>query len=111
MQQIINSRSKFYACLSKLRWIKRWNLIRNPQPENVMKHGREVTVIATSALTHDTSKVLATDLPAPIKYFASSLTIPYREIETIVCQDQSVPSPHRTIISSCRFMLYSSWNV
>lgn len=28
--------SKFYAYLFRLRWIKRWGLMRNAEPENVM---------------------------------------------------------------------------
>ncbi len=41
-----SSSSKFYAYLSRLRWIKRWGLMRNAEPENVMEHSWEVAVIA-----------------------------------------------------------------
>jgi len=39
-------RSQFFAYLSRLRWIKRWGLMRNAEPENVMEHSWEVAVIA-----------------------------------------------------------------
>ena len=103
-----SSTSKFYAYLSRLRWIKRWGLMRNAEPENVMEHSWEVAVIAhalalirnqffmgqvdanaiaTAALFHDASEVLTGDLPTPIKYFSSSLTTAYRQIEAIACDE------------------------
>ena len=103
-----SSSSKFYAYLSRLRWIKRWGLMRNAEPENVMEHSWEVAVIAhalalirneffmgqvdanaiaTAALFHDASEVLTGDLPTPIKYFSSSLTAAYRQIEAIACDE------------------------
>lgn len=115
MNQIVSS-SKFYAYLSRLRWIKRWGLMRNAEPENVMEHSWEVAVIAhalalirnqyfmgkvdanaiaTSALFHDASEVLTGDLPTPIKYFSSSLTSAYRQIEAIACDEliSLLPNP------------------
>jgi 5'-deoxynucleotidase len=100
--------SKFYAYLSRLRWIKRWGLMRNAEPENVIEHSWEVAVIAhalalirnqyffgnvdanaiaTAALYHDVSEVLTGDLPTPIKYFSTSLTTAYRQIEVIACEE------------------------
>ncbi len=108
MRQISCHPSKFYAYLSRLRWIKRWGLMRNAEPENVMEHSWEVAVIAhalalirnqyfmgtvdanaiaTAALYHDVSEVLTGDLPTPIKYFSTSLTTAYRQIEAIACTE------------------------
>ena len=108
MRQISCHPSKFYAYLSRLRWIKRWGLMRNAEPENVMEHSWEVAVvahalalirnqyfmgtvdanaIATAALFHDVSEVLTGDLPTPIKYFSTSLTTAYRQIEAIACTE------------------------
>lgn len=96
--------SKFIAYLSRLRWIKRWGLMRNAEPENVVEHSWEVAVIAhclavirnqqfggqidanaiaTAALFHDASQVLTGDLPTPVKYFHASLTEAYRRIEHV----------------------------
>ena len=126
MQQVTNSRSKFYAYLSRLRCIKRWGLMRNAEPENVMEHSWEVAVIAhalalirnqffqgqvdanaiaTAALFHDASEVLTGDLPTPIKYFSSSLTVAYRQIEAIACEElismlpDSLQSSYKTLLS------------
>ena len=95
MRQISCHPSKFYAYLSRLRWIKRWGLMCNAEPENVMEHSWEVAVvahalalirnqyfmgtldansIATAALFHDVSEVLTGDLPTPIKYFWAANT-------------------------------------
>ncbi|MBL1321964.1 MAG: HD domain-containing protein [Methylophaga sp.] len=38
--------SNFYAYLSRLKWIKRWGLMRNAESENVMEHSWEVATIA-----------------------------------------------------------------
>lgn len=116
MRQISCHPSKFYAYLSRLRWIKRWGLMRNAEPENVMEHSWEVAVIAhalalirnqyfmgtvdanaiaTAALFHDVSEVLTGDLPTPIKYFSTSLTTAYRQIEAIACTEliNTLPQP------------------
>ena len=108
MRQLSCHPSKFYAYLSRLRWIKRWGLMRNAEPENVMEHSWEVAVIAhslavirneifkgavdanaiaTAALFHDVSEVLTGDLPTPIKYFSNSLTTAYRQIEAIAGEE------------------------
>jgi len=94
--------SKFFAYLSRLRWIKRWGLMRNAQAENVMEHSWEVATIAhalaliknqyfagnvdpqaiaTAALYHDVSEVITGDLPTPIKYYSKQITAAYHEIE------------------------------
>ena len=94
--------SKFFAYLSRLRWIKRWGLKRNIEPENVMEHSWEVATIAhalaliknryfngnlephkiaTAALYHDASEVITGDLPTPIKYHSTMITESYHNIE------------------------------
>lgn len=94
--------SKFFAYLSRLRWIKRWGLKRNTEPENVMEHSWEVATIAhalaiiknhyfngqvnpekiaTAALYHDASEVITGDLPTPIKYHSPMITESYHNIE------------------------------
>ncbi len=95
-------RSRFYAYLSRLRWIKRWGLKRNANPENVMEHSWEVAVIAhilaliknryfhgtvdaqaiaTAALYHDITEVITGDLPSPIKYHSKAISSAYKQIE------------------------------
>lgn len=95
-------KSSFYAYLSRLRWIKRWGLKRNANPENVMEHSWEVSVIAhtlaliknryfdgqvdahaiaTAALYHDITEVITGDLPTPIKYHSEAISNAYKQIE------------------------------
>lgn len=99
---VMGNNSKFYAYLSRLRWIKRWGLQRNAEPENVMEHSWEVATIAhalaiikntyyegsvdanaiaTAALYHDISEVITGDLPTPIKYHSKPITEAYQRIE------------------------------
>ena len=40
--------SSFFAWINRLRWIKRWSLMRNSFDENVMEHSFEVATIAHS---------------------------------------------------------------
>lgn len=81
--------SPFYAHLSRLRFIKRWGLMRNAEEEDVAQHSWEVAVlahalalirrdvfgkpvdpnaVATRALFHDATEAITGDLPTPVKY-------------------------------------------
>lgn len=102
LMQNIAIKSSFYAYLSRLRWIKRWGLKRNANPENVMEHSWEVSVIAhtlaliknryygghadanaiaAAALYHDVTEVITGDLPTPIKYHSEAISNAYKQIE------------------------------
>lgn len=92
----------FFAYISKLKYIFRWGLKRNVEPENVKEHSFDVAVIAHAlanirnhyfggqvdanqicvvALFHDASEVLTGDLPGPIKYFNPRLAEAYKQVE------------------------------
>lgn len=92
----------FFAYVSKLKYIFRWGLKRNVEPENVKEHSFDVAVIAHAlanirnhyfggnvdanqvcvvALFHDASEVLTGDLPGPIKYFNPRLAEAYKQVE------------------------------
>lgn len=81
--------SPFYAHLARLRFIKRWGLMRNAVEEDVAQHSWEVAVlahalavisrdvfgqpidpnaVATRALFHDATEAITGDLPTPVKY-------------------------------------------
>jgi 5'-deoxynucleotidase len=81
--------SPFYAHLSRLRFIKRWGLMRNAVEEDVAQHSWDVAVlahalavisrdvfgqaidpnaVATRALFHDATEAITGDLPTPVKY-------------------------------------------
>jgi 5'-deoxynucleotidase len=95
--------SHFFAYLSRMKFIKRWGLMRNTYPENVQEHSLRVAQIAHAlaliknrlyggsvdpdrvavlALYHDAGEVLIGDLPSPIKYFNPEIHKAYREIES-----------------------------
>ena len=86
---------RFYALVSRMRYITRWGLMRNTFSENIQEHSHMVAVLAhglalirkeifglpadpercaTAALFHDASEILTGDLPTPIKYFGSACT-------------------------------------
>jgi len=110
--------SHLFAYLSRMKFIKRWALMRNTYPESIQEHSQRVAVIAHAlatirnrlydghvdaartallALYHDAGEVLTGDLPAPVKYFNPEIRGAYREIETAANQRLlgMVPEPLR----------------
>ena len=94
--------SHFFAYVSRLRWIKRWGLMRNAIEENVATHSWEVATlahalalirnrhfngqvnadrIAAAALYHDATEVITGDLPTPIKYHSKVMREAFGDIE------------------------------
>lgn len=94
--------SHFFACLDRLRLIRRWSLMRNIEKENLAEHSLQVAFVAHAlaliknkfyqgnvnperiaviAMYHDTSEIFTGDLPTPIKYFNPQITQAYKEIE------------------------------
>lgn len=92
--------------MDRMKYIKRWSLMRSVREENIMEHSQEVAFIAHSlaiinnkiyggtadaskcvlyAVYHECSEVLTGDLPTPIKYFNRSITGAYKDIEGVVC--------------------------
>lgn len=92
----------FYAFLSRMKYIKRWSLMRSVVEENIMEHTFMVTTVAhclalirkniyggeidlykvlTYAQYHETGEVITGDLPTPIKYFNSDITTAYKDLE------------------------------
>lgn len=92
----------FFALISRMRYIGRWGLMRNSEPENVQEHSHMVAVLAhalavigrdvygkdinpdrcaAAALYHDASEIITGDLPTPIKYHDDAIRRSYKEIE------------------------------
>lgn len=95
-------RSHFFAYVSRLRWIRRWSLMRNAIDENVATHSWEVATlahalalirnrhfggtvdvdrIATAALYHDATEVITGDMPTPVKYHSKVMREAFGDIE------------------------------
>lgn len=92
----------FYAYLMRMKYIRRWALMRSTSEENIMEHSWEVAVIAHAlaiiknekfggsvdeyktlclAVYHETSEVVTGDLPTPIKYFNREINSAYKSLE------------------------------
>ncbi len=95
---------RFFAFLSRMRYITRWGLMRNTFSENIQEHSHMVAVLAhglamirreilglsadpercaVAALFHDASEILTGDLPTPIKYFNPEIKDAYKQVEYI----------------------------
>ena len=100
-------RYDFYAYMDRMKYIKRWQLMRSVREENVMEHSQCVAIIAHAlasihnevfggkadvlktvlyAIYHETSEVLTGDLPTPIKYYNRSIHGAYKELEKTACE-------------------------
>ena len=95
--------SNFFAYISRLRWIKRWSLMRNAISEDVATHSWEVATIAhalgaihnalnpeqridanrlaTCGLYHDATEVITGDMPTPVKYHSEAMRDAYKGVE------------------------------
>lgn len=98
---------RFFALISRMRYIGRWGLMRNSFQENIQEHSHMVAVLAhglamiqrdilhqpadpdrcaAAALFHDASEILTGDLPTPIKYYNPAIRHAYKEVETLSCR-------------------------
>lgn len=94
--------SNFYAFMDRMKYIKRWQLMRSVREENIMEHSQQVALFAHAlaiinnkilggnanaekavlyALYHECSEVMTGDLPTPIKYFNRSIQGAYKDLE------------------------------
>lgn len=100
-------RYDFYAYLDRMKYIKRWQLMRSEREENIMEHSQSVAVISHAlatirnkiyggsvdvaktvfyALYHETSEVMTGDLPTPVKYYNRSIQGAYKQLERSACE-------------------------
>jgi 5'-deoxynucleotidase len=97
-------KSHFFAILARMKFIRRWGLMRNTQEENIQEHTLQTAMIAyhlcvmrntyfaghvdpkqaaVLAMYHDATEVYTGDMPTPIKYFNSSMRQTYGEVEEL----------------------------
>lgn len=93
---------KFFAYISRMKYITRWSLMRNSVSENTQEHSHMVAVLshalgvigrdvfgknyspdacAAAALFHDASEIFTGDLPTPIKYYSPAIRDAYHQVE------------------------------
>ena len=98
---------KFYAYLDRMKFIKRWQLMRSTREENIMEHSHSVAVLTHAlvaiengvfggkidaqkavfyALYHEVSEVMTGDLPTPVKYFNNSIHGEYAKLEELAVE-------------------------
>ena len=106
----------FFAYIARMRYIGRWGLMRNTEPENIQEHSHMVAVLAhalavirrdrfggtvdpgrvtAAALYHDASEILTGDLPTPIKYYNPDIRDAYKQVEAIACRKLTGMLPQR----------------
>ena len=92
----------FYAYMDRMKYIKRWQLMRSVREENIMEHSQQVAMFAHAlaviknriyggnvnaekavlyAVYHECAEVMTGDLPTPIKYFDNSIRGAYKNLE------------------------------
>ena len=95
---------QFYAYLDRMKFIKRWQLMRSVREENIMEHSHSVAVLTHAlvsienavygghidaekavfyALYHEVSEVMTGDMPTPVKYFNNSIHGEYEKLEKL----------------------------
>jgi 5'-deoxynucleotidase len=93
---------KFFAVISRMKYINRWALMRNTIKEDISQHSIDVACIAHAlalirnrrfggsvspercallAMFHDATEIITGDLPTPIKYYNKQIKGAYDEIE------------------------------
>ena len=92
----------FFAYMARMKYIRRWGLMKSVTEENIAEHSTQVAhlahalalirnkkfggtldadKIAVMALYHETSEVMTGDLPTPIKYYNPEIKKSYKAIE------------------------------
>ncbi len=109
-------RHDFYAYMDRMKFIKRWQLMRSVRDENIMEHSQSVAILSHAlavirnevfggsvdiaktvlyALYHETSEVMTGDLPTPIKYYNQGIHGAYKELEKKACEKMSDMLPEK----------------
>ena len=94
----------FFAFLSRVKYIRRWGLMRNTRDENLAEHSLETAMLshalavirnrvfnkslnadraASLAVFHDVTETVTGDMPTPIKYYNPEIKEAYKEVEAV----------------------------
>lgn len=106
--------SHFSAIVSRMRYIERWQLMRNTRTESLSEHTLDVAMIAhllcvianvrygraldadraaVIALYHDASEIITGDMPTPVKYRNDELRGAYKDVEREAEEDLMATLP------------------
>ena len=94
--------SNFFAIISRMKYVKRWGLMRNTLPESLSDHTMDVVIIAHAlavisntyfdgcvneervallAAFHDAPEIITGDMPTPVKYYDNEIKSAYDKVE------------------------------
>ncbi len=113
---------KFYAYTDRMKFIKRWQLMRSVREENIMEHSQSVAMLTHAlcaiergvyhgtvdsqkavlyAIYHEVSEVMTGDMPTPVKYFNNSIHGEYEKLERLAVEkiEGTLPEEMRGEIS------------
>lgn len=97
---------KFFAMISRMKFINRWSLMRNEHNENLCEHSFDVAGTAHAlavignrrfgknynaercallGLYHDAPETLTGDMPTPVKYYSEQVRSAYKTVEEYAC--------------------------
>jgi 5'-deoxynucleotidase len=119
--------NSFFAMLSRMRYIRRWGLMRNSAEENLTEHSYDTAVLAHAlaligntvfgksydadhlavcALFHDCPEIITGDMPSPVKYRNPGIRAAYAEVETEAGESllSGLPQGLRTIYRELLFL-------
>lgn len=98
----MSDKSNFFAILSRMKYIDRWNLMRNARKESLADHTLDVVFITHAlvvvantyydaaldegravllAAFHDAPEIITGDFPTPVKYFDPEIKTAYDKVE------------------------------
>ena len=102
-RKTMSQQSNFFAILSRMKYIDRWNLMRNARNESLADHTLDVIFITHALIViantrfgksldagravllaafHDAPEILTGDLPTPVKYFDPEIKHAYDNVES-----------------------------
>ena len=116
----------FFAMHARMKYIRRWALMRGTEPENLSEHSNDVAVIAHAialiknerfggsvnaeraavlGLYHDMPEIITGGMPTPVKYHSPALREAYAEVEEQACGRllAMLPADLRKSYESCFF--------
>lgn len=100
----MENHNKFFAFVTRMKYISRWGLMRNNIKENIQEHSLDVAIIAHAlatignlyfnddldadriavlAMYHDANEIITGDMPTPVKYYNPDIRNAYKDIENI----------------------------
>ena len=92
----------FFAFVDRMRFIRRWGLMRSTIPESLTEHAQQTAVLAHALITientryggrlnadraavlalyHDAAETITGDLPTPVKYYNREIKGSYQTVE------------------------------